>query len=173
MVAQHSSSYDFALELSEGGGFELPDEGSYRIKFLGVKDKKDFPKTDKAGNTIYDEETGEAVMETSLTLQFVIDDEESDFDGTEFRDYFPLRVTTGNKSGRLWAALLGVSVDNLPVPLPRITEFIDKRCVAMLKHRKAGNGNVYPKIESVAPIPRKKPKAAPVVAEVDNEDGGF
>lgn len=160
---------DIALEYSEGG-FELPDEGSYTFKFLGVIDTKDWPKTTKEGANIYDED-GHQVMETSLTLQFVIDDPESDFDGVEFRDYFPLKVTNGNKSGRLWAALWGVAAKDLPVPLPPLREFVNKRASGFLTHRAAKNGNSYAKLDSVAPLPRKK-KARPVEVEED-DDAGF
>lgn len=160
-----SQYQDVALEFVETGEFTLPDPGSYIIKFLGCVDTKQWPRTDNDGNELYDDE-GNRLMDTSLTLQFIIDDPEDEFHGIEFRDYYPLRVTTGNKSGKLWAAFLGVPVTDLPTPLPRIASFAGKRAQANLGHRLAGNGKTYLKIESVVPL--KKKRARPV--EVDEEE---
>lgn len=154
-----ASSYDLALELSEGSDFELPDEGSYIIEFRGVIDKREFP-NDKDPN---------GPPDVSLTLQFAIDEDDEDFPGVEFRDYFPLRVTAKNKSGRLWAALLGVKPEDLPQPLPRTSGMIGNRCNANLIHRTANNGNTYPKIAGVSPL--RKKRARPTVEEDD--DAGF
>jgi hypothetical protein len=161
VVTQQRSSYDLALEISEGGGdFELPDEGSYIIEFRGVIDKREFP----------NDKDPDGPPDVSLTLQFVIDEDDEDFPGVEFRDYFPQRVTAKNKSGRLWAALLGVKPEELAERgIPRTSEMVGNRCTANLIHRNASNGNTYPKIAGVSPLRRKK--ARPVVEEDDNDPG--
>jgi len=174
MVAQ-TQYQDYELEYGTGGDFELPPPGTYKIVFKGVVAAKDFPATRKNKETgveekVYDEE-GNEVMETSLTLQFAIDDEEDDYDGTEFRDYFPLKITAGNKSGRLWAAFLGITPEELVAnPIPKTSNFVGRRCDASLTHRKAGNGKTYLKISAATPL--KKKRAAlprPVVEEVPSE----
>ena len=80
-----SASYiDLPLTYSEGGDFTLPDPGIYTIEFHGIVDTKDWPRTDKQGNALYDED-GVALMETSMTLQFSINEPGEEFDGVEFR----------------------------------------------------------------------------------------
>ena len=84
MVMQQNQTqyHDFNLEYGEGGGeYETPPAGAYKIKFLGVVEAKDWPKTTQDGRPVLDDD-GEPVKETSLTLQFVIDDPEDDYDGT-------------------------------------------------------------------------------------------
>lgn len=159
-MSSASSSYDLALEMSEGGDFELPAKGNYIIEFLGVTDTKDWPKTTQGGQNIFDDD-GNQVMETSLTLQFRIDEDDEDYPGVEFRDYFPLRVTAKNKSGWLWAAFWGCDPEELPSPLPRVRDFIGKKASATLMHRNASNGNTYAKIKSAVPL-KKKRRQAPV-----------
>ncbi len=163
---QYGSSHDIVLDYSDGGDFTLPDEGSYIIEFLGVIDTKDWPRTDKGGNPVYDED-GQAVMDTSLTLQFRIEEDEEDYPGVEFRDYFPLRVTAGNKSGRLWAAFWGVPIADLPKPMPKVAQFVGRQARANIIHRDAKNGNSYAKIASVVPL--KKKRQAPVESEENDE----
>lgn len=161
---------DVSLEYSESD-FSVPDPGSYIIKFLGVTGTKDFERKNNAGEVLRDD-NGNKLMETSLTLQFIIDDPDDEFHGVEFRDYFPMRVTSGNKSGKLWAALWGVPVTELPMPLPRTAEFVGRRAQANLGHRAASNGNTYAKIESVVPLKKKRAQRAPV-DPVDEEEPGF
>ena len=157
MVQQTQQYQDVDFEYGAGDGeYELPPEGNYKIVYKGVVETRDWPRTDKAGNTVYDDD-GNAIMDTNLTLQFAIDDEEDDYDGVEFRDFFPLKITPGNKSGRLWAALLGVTVDELIAnPIPKSSAFVGRRCDASLIHRVAGNGKKYLKIAAATPLKRKK-----------------
>lgn len=165
-----ASFIDVPLTYSEGGGdFTLPDPGMYIVEFLGVVATKDWPRTDKQGQPMYDDD-GNKLMETSLTLQFVINDPEDEFNGVEFRDYFPARVTPGNKSGRLWAALLGTTPDKLPVPLPRVMEMAGRKANMNLSHRVAQNGNSYVKIDGVAPLKKRKPARQMIE---DDEEPGF
>lgn len=160
------SLLDAPLQRGTGGTFVLPDEGTYIIEFRDVIDKKDWPKTGKGGEPLYDE-NGEPLMETNLTLQFVINDPDDEFHGVEFRDYYPLKITDRNKSGKLWSAFWG---GELPEPLPSLRAFVGKRAQASLIHRIANNGNTYMKIDSVMPL-RKKKQRAP---EPEDEDGpGF
>lgn len=156
MVAQQQqqTNYDIALEMTQGGDFTLPDPDIYIIQFKDVIGTKDWPNDDGG-------------VDVSLTLQFVVADPESEFDGVEFRDYFPQRVTLKNKSGKLWTALWG---GELPDPLPRTSEFVGKKCRATLIHRAGSDGNAYAKIASVVPIKQKRPR---VVEVEDLGDPGF
>lgn len=166
-MQQVTQYHDFNIEYGEGGGeYELPPAGTYKIVFKGVVEAKDWPRDDKDGNPVYDDD-GNPLMDTSLTLQFAVDDEEDDYDGTEFRDYFPLKVTPGNKSGRLWAAFLGISVEELMAnPIPRTSAIVGRRCEASLIHRKAGNGKSYLKVGAATPLRKKKgAPPRPVVEE--------
>jgi hypothetical protein len=173
-MQQVTQFHDFNLEY--GGGddeYQVPPVGQYKITFKGVVESKDWPREDKAGNDVYDED-GTQLFDTSLTLQFAIDDEEDDYDGSEFRDYFPLKVTSGNKSGRLWAALLGITVEELMAnPIPKTSAIVGRRCDASLIHRKAGNGKTYLKIDSATPLKKKKGRNAPVAGETPSETAPF
>jgi hypothetical protein len=163
----------------ESADFQLPPPGTYKIRFAGVipGTKKEFPRTRKDEETgqktpIYNED-GSPAMEVSYTFQFVIDDEEDDFDGTEFRDFFPLYISRpskkypdGNKSCALWAALKGVTAAELhDEPIPKTTWFEGRRCEATLGHRiAASNGRTYLYIKSATPLKkrRERPAAEPV-----------
>jgi hypothetical protein len=146
-----TQTLDIGLEKTTGGDWELPDEDTYVVEFLGVVAMKDFPNNDGG-------------VDTSLTLQFIIRDDESEFDGVEFRDYFPLKVTDKNKSGKLWAALWG---GELPDAMPKTGAFIGRKAKATVTHRVASNGQTYPKIASVVPLREKKRRA--VVQAVDED----
>jgi hypothetical protein len=173
-MQQVTQYHDFNLEYGSGDSeYVLPDPGSYKIVFKGVVASQDWPSEDKQGNARYDDE-GNALYDTSLTLQFAIDDEEDDFDGVEFRDYFPLKVTSGNKSGRLWAAFLGITVEELMAnPIPKTSAIVGRRCDASLIHRKAATGKTYLKIDSATPLKKKKGRNAPVAEEVEPSAAPF
>jgi hypothetical protein len=168
---QTTQYQDVTFEYGTGGEYELPDPGNYKIVFKGVVESREWPSEDKDGNPRYDDE-GNPLTDTSLTLQFAIDDEEDDFDGTEFRDYFPLKITPGNKSGRLWAAFLGISVEELMAnPIPKTSAIVGRRCDASLIHRKATNGKAYLKIGAATPLKKRRERPAPA-APVDVEEMG-
>ena len=72
-------------------------------------------------------------------------------------------MTSGNKSGRLWAALLGITVEELMEnPIPKTSLMVGKRCDASLVHRVAGTGKTYLKIGSATPLKKKKGRPAPI-----------
>jgi hypothetical protein len=173
-------SMDFTY--SEGGGeFQLPPPGVYKIVYKGVVERNGEPVTFERQKTVYNskellyDDAGNPVMDIAVQHQFAIDDEEDDYDGVEFRDIFPKLITTGNKSGWLWAAFLDKSPQEVvdDVREKRITNtsvIRDRRCEATLEHSvSAGNGKTYIKIKAAAPLRKKRGRSAPPAEGVPSE----
>jgi hypothetical protein len=174
LVTQNQTYHDFNLEYDESGGsFELPPEANYKIVFKGVVKAEDRPKTTYGTNDPVLDDDGNPVMETTLLLQFAIDDEEDDYDGVEFRDFFPLKITPGNKSGRLWAAFLGITVEELMAnPIPKTSAIVGRRCDASLGHSTSkSTGKTYLKIGAATPLKKKRERPAPVQQAPDADPG--
>jgi hypothetical protein len=160
MQQQMNQYQSVELEYGSGGSFEIPEEGKYNIKLLGCVKTTEFPNDDGG-------------VDVSLTLQFVIDDPESDYDGVEFRSFYPRLVTPGNKSGKLFAALVGGDIkvlmgrggeweydyENQVSRVPPFATFIGKRCGATLIHKESGD-RTYAQIASVGPLKGKRERPA-------------
>jgi hypothetical protein len=175
MSQQMQTYQDVEFEYGTGGGYELPPPGSYKIVFKGVVKTSEWPSEGDDGKPRYADD-GTPIMETNLTLQFAIDDEEDDYDGSEFRDYFPLKITPGNKSGRLWAAFLGIEVGELIAnPIPKTSALVGRRCDASLIHWRGKNGDKDPrmKIAAATPLKKKRERPAPVQQAPDADQPNF
>jgi hypothetical protein len=178
-------SVDFTY--SDGGGdFQLPPPGVYKIVYKGAVMRDGKLVTFERQKTVYNskellyDDDGAPVMDIGYQHQFAIDDDEDDFDGVEFRDIFPGSITTGNKSGWLWAAFLDKSVEDVvdDVREGRMTSSnvaIGRRCEATLEHSVSkGNGKTYIKIKAAAPLRKKKgARERPVVEGVEPSEAPF
>jgi hypothetical protein len=150
-----------------GGSYSLIPEGLYKIILKGKVSESQFEKEDKNGKPVLDE-YGDPVMTTNLWLQFAVDDPEDDYDGTEFRDGFPQEYTSGNKSGRLFASLLGISIEELLVKQNlKLSDLFGCRCNANLIHWRGKAASPLKKRKATPPPPTTEPIA------YDPNDPGF
>ncbi len=118
---------------SAGGDYEIPDEGSYIFKMTGI-----------AGEREHDPKKPGDPKDVSINFQFVVDDPDSDWDGVEVRSWFPQRYTDANKTGKLFAAILGVSETPEDIDLD---DLLGKPFRATLLHT-TKDGRTYPKLET-------------------------
>lgn len=91
------------------GTYEQLPEGSYILRWVGVAETRQF-------------DDG-----LSMWVQFVVDDENDDWDGSEVRSWYPQRMTPNNKTTKLMKALFGGELpdqeyDSQGNPLPMFTE---------------------------------------------------
>lgn len=146
---------------SIGGDFELPEEDTYVFVLTGIADTFTHPP----------KKPGEQPS-TSIQFQFQIADDESDWDGVEVRDWFPEKFTDRNKTGELFAAILGTkeTPDDLDLP-----DLQNKPFKASLKHSVSPkDGKTYPKLTSPIAIRpkgtgRRRGLAETVDTPVDDE----
>lgn len=147
---------------SQGGEWELPDEGSYIMRFTGI-----VPGTRTEHQP---KKPGDSVSYTQQ-FQFVIDDDRSDWDGVEVRSWFNEYYSDKSKTGQLFCAILGVK--ELPDNIEE-EDLFDKPFQAMIKHKtSAKNGNIYPNIESpVAIRPRGSGRRRNQQVQMEPDDAG-
>jgi hypothetical protein len=142
--------------------FEIPDEGSYILKMLGIASSHTHPPK-KPGDP----------EDVSHNFQFVIDDPDTDWDGVEVRSWFPERYTDKNKTGLLFQAILGGG--EIPEEL-ELEDLLNKPFRATIRHEvSTKNGNTYAKVESPIAIRskgagRRRGQAELPVTPVDDDD---
>jgi hypothetical protein len=127
---------------TEQTDFVLPEEGSYVFEYLGIfGEPRQWPAKD-----------GESEGDWSMMLQFRIIDDEDYPDEPTVRDFFPMKVTSGNKTGKLYAAVLGVSSTDLPEEFDE-ADLVGRSFRATYTHV-SKDGKTYGKV--TAPLPMRK-----------------
>lgn len=129
------------------GDFVLPDEGAYVLEFLGQR-----------GEPRHWPAVGDKPENWSMMLAFKIVEDEDYPDEPEVHDFFPMEVTTGNKTGVLFAAMLGVPSSELPDQVDD-DDLVGSLFRATYRHV-TKDGKTYGKIES--PLPMKRRRTASV-----------
>lgn len=147
-----SDRIDFDFEATKGGDFQIPPRDMYTLIFDGVIGRKTHP----------NRENPDAPGDESVYMRFFIDDpEDEDWHNTELRVWFPAKVTAGNKSGKLYAAMLGVEPDDIVGRKIRTSDLVGRRFRATVGENKNG----YAEITAPLPLRNRRPKA--VVEEAD------
>jgi hypothetical protein len=81
--------------------FSLPDDffgDVYTFRFDHIVDQREFDNRENPAGP----------KDVSLNIQFVVDEEpDRGWNGTEVRAFYPEKVTDGNKTGKLFAAMFG------------------------------------------------------------------
>lgn len=122
--------------------FDLPPFGVYTLSFRGLISVREFE----------NKENPEGPPDVSMNLRFEIEDE-GDWKGTEIRAFYPEKLTDGNKTGKLFAAIFG----NEGVPDEfELNDLIGRRFRALIKD----NGKGWPAIESPTALVPTQGKAA-------------
>lgn len=130
--------------LAKGTGFEVPPRATYLLRWNEVLEERTFPNRKNPELT-----------DVSLQVQVTV--EEGEWEGTEIRFFTPGYYNDGTKTGKLFAALLGLEDgESLPDEID-YDEFEDKLFYATVFKKPNG----YPDIEApyaYRPAPKRRVK---------------
>jgi hypothetical protein len=148
------------------GDFQVPDPGVYRMEFTSY----DEPELSR-----FKKENGDDAWR--VKLEFVIRDEESDFDGSKVMAWFSWSMHPKSKLYPIVKAMLGREIDDDEEP--DLDELIGTHIMGTLDHKTSkrddGSERTFANLIAASPVRKKKPSlAAPpkkAPAPVADDDG--
>lgn len=138
------------MQFSKGGGgdFTVLPKGNYVMRLLDVREGNSFQNREDPTKTDY-----------TIRIVAQVEDDDDEYDGEEIHFFTPARFTAKNKTGALWAALLGLDdPKNLPDEIDS-EQLIGRKFVARMKPTESGY-NGYETADPFRPKRGKKTVAA-------------
>lgn len=156
---------------SEGGEFQIPDEGTYVLELTQVGEPRTEP--NQFWHPKGDQDESDRPMRTSIYLQFEVAESPDDEDqiGLDLREYYTLSLGNEKMPSKLRpvvTAFLGRPVeddDELD-----LEDFLSQRIRGTVTHGIKKNGDTKAMLEAPLPLRKKKAKPAPPPPVEDDDD---